>query len=436
MRKVKTLAVALSVFFCSFSYSQNLWINIKNNSTDSGNELAIKNAKVGDFKLPLSQPSGLIKNERGWEVEGLDSNGKVLSQTFIMDGSLRRFETFDPQKKTVSQVKYVAFHDSEIRAIIPFSDALAKVHVYPVNIQKTAQKGVLKESKPFEVTRQQIEKVAKNLSSSSDSKKKLHSQVVTSKDSAVSKPMTIAIMGDGYTQDEMGQWKSDADGIIKGFMSDPLINSLKDKFKFVRVDVVSNESGVSNITNYYDFYDTALGTIMGCSGIERLLCVDTSAATSAADNALGVGGYDQILVVANTYDYAGAGYTDAHIGTLTLNDQSIEIALHEFAHSAYNLADEYDDDGGNCDTANEPTAANVTLETQRKYIKWASLIKPETAIPTSDQTAGVVGLFRGAEYCPNGKYRATYDSKMRTLSTPWYAVNEARIREVMSHYGQ
>lgn len=251
MCKIKALTVALSVLFCSCSYSQSLWVNIGNKSTDGGNKLAIKEAKIGDFKMRLQESPNLVEHRRGWDVEGIDSNGKVISHTFVADGSLRRFETFDPQKKQVAQVKYVAFPDSEIRAIIPYSDALAKVDISPVNIPQISQKGVLKGSKPFELTRQQIEKIAKaTLPSSSGAKTKLHSQAILSDTQVTSKPMVIAIMGDGYTQDEMGQWKNDANKIINGFMSDPLINSLKDKFKFVRVDVVSNESGVSYM---YDF---------------------------------------------------------------------------------------------------------------------------------------------------------------------------------------
>ena len=40
---------------------------------------------------------------------------------------------------------------------------------------------------------------------------------------------------------------------------------------------------------------------------------------------------------------------------------------------------------------------------------------------------GVPGLYEGAEYCPRGKHRPTYDSKMRSLGRAFEQVNSEEL---------
>ena len=67
-------------------------------------------------------------------------------------------------------------------------------------------------------------------------------------------------------------------------------------FNVHRVDVVSNETGVDNDPVEGISRDTAMNMKFWCSGIERLLCVDTSLAWGYANN---VPSTDAILAVAN-----------------------------------------------------------------------------------------------------------------------------------------
>jgi hypothetical protein len=92
------------------------------------------------------------------------------------------------------------------------------------------------------------------------------------------------------------------------------------------------------------------------------------------------------------------------------------------------LADEYiDGSGANCRGTREPSQANATRETQRDAIKWRDWIADSTRIPTTTLAPATPGLYDGANHCPSGIYRPTYDSKMRSLGRPFEQVNTEQL---------
>lgn len=50
-----------------------------------------------------------------------------------------------------------------------------------------------------------------------------------------------------------------------------------------------------------------------------------------------------------------------------------------------------------------------------------------TDLPTHTAESGVPGLYEGAAYCRQGKYRPTYDSKMRSLDRPFEQINSEAL---------
>lgn len=241
--------------------------------------------------------------------------------------------------------------------------------------------------------------------------------------------MDIVLIGDGYTSAEMGKWSNDAQTIANAILADPLFAANKTSINITRVDIASPVSGISEggVTR-----DSALGTVLGCFNVDRMVCADEAKVAAAVAAVMAPNARDVILVVANTQSYGGSG---GNIAAITTHPQMTEIALHEIGHTAFKLADEYVEER-NCAINGEPSEPNVTLASTRGSAKWASLISASTAVPTQPGSYpnGTVGLFQGGKYCGSGVYRPTEDSRMRSLGQPWHAVNEARARQVFANY--
>jgi len=223
----------------------------------------------------------------------------------------------------------------------------------------------------------------------------------------------LVILGDGYTAPELGDYATHVANVVGGFFAQEPLAAYASYFNVHRVDVVSNESGVDEIDQGI-FRDTALDMEYGCFNIERLLCINVAKAYDAAASAPQV---EQILALANSTRYGGAGYPDNNLGTVAGNNVSaIEIGLHEFGHAFADLADEYDYADGATYTGPEPIEPNVSIYTaavqvsqQRKWWLWMNLPNVDT--------------FQGAYYNQFGVYRPTFNSKMRSLNRPFEQVN-------------
>src|SRR5687767_13504803 len=228
----------------------------------------------------------------------------------------------------------------------------------------------------------------------------------------------IVLVGDGYTAAQLPNYAAHAQNAVSQFFQQAPLSLYKSLFNVHRVDVISNQSGVDNDPSPGVLRDTALDMQFWCSGIERLLCVDPFKAAGFAANAPDV---DQVLAVANSTKYGGAGYPGNNLGTFSGgNGSALEVALHEFGHAFADLADEYDYADGATYFGGEPFEPNITKQTaaqiaasQTKWHRWLDL--PE------------VDAFEGASYNQFGLYRPTFNSKLRSLGQPWGAVNAEQL---------
>jgi hypothetical protein len=225
----------------------------------------------------------------------------------------------------------------------------------------------------------------------------------------------IVVVGDGYTLSDMDAYYLHVDNILSGYFAQQPLASYINFFNVHRVDVISNESGVDE-PDYGIYRNTALDMSYNCGGTPRLLCIDTAKAWNAAGAAPAA---DQILALANSTRYGGAGYTS--LATMAGNNsQSVELALHEFGHSFGKLADEYEYDGPETYTGPEPPQINISIydagqqaSLQTKWYRWLDLPNVDT--------------YEGANYSMYGIYRPTYNSKMRSLNRPFEEVNTEQI---------
>lgn len=223
----------------------------------------------------------------------------------------------------------------------------------------------------------------------------------------------VVLLGDGYTAGQMGSYAAHVGNVVNPFFAQEPLNAYANYFNVHRVDVTSIDSGVDEI-DLNIFKNTALDMAYGCFGIDRLLCINVSKAVAAASSAPDV---DQILALANSTRYGGAGYPASDLGTLAGNNSlALEIALHEFGHSFADLADEYDYADGATYAGGEFFEANVTIydaaeiaALQTKWFRWLDL--------------SVVDAFEGGSYHQFGVFRPTFNSKMRSLNRPFQEVN-------------
>lgn len=228
----------------------------------------------------------------------------------------------------------------------------------------------------------------------------------------------IVFVGDGYTEEEMPSYASDVARIVPQFFNKEPLKEYASYFNVHRVDVISAESGVDNDPTTGIFKNTALDMQYNCSGIARLLCVNV---TKAYNQALSAPEVDQILAIANSSTYGGAGYAASDLAVFAgKNNSSIEIGIHEFGHSFAELADEYDYGGPTVYEGGEPIEPNVSKlnsaamdAQQSKWYRWLD--------------TPAVDTFEGAKYSRQGIYRPTDNSIMRSLGRPFEAVNAEQL---------
>jgi hypothetical protein len=226
----------------------------------------------------------------------------------------------------------------------------------------------------------------------------------------------IAMVGDGYTAGELGLYTSQAQAVTNALFAQEPFLSYGALFLVHRIDVVSNESGVDNDPTEGIDRDTAMDMAFWCNGIERLLCINVSKAVGFAGAAPG---HEQILALANSTKYGGAGYSSSDLGTVSGgNSAAFEVAIHELGHSFGDLADEYDYGGGTNYPYGEPSEPNISTLTasqmaaaDTKWANWLGFNDP--------QWDGLVDTYEGAAYYTNGIYRPTWNSKMRALNRPF-----------------
>lgn len=224
----------------------------------------------------------------------------------------------------------------------------------------------------------------------------------------------LVIVGDGYTAGQMGQYNLDAQSIADDFFSIEPFVRYRPYFRVSIVEVVSNESGVDNDPSQGVARDTAMDMQYWCGGTERLLCVNVGKAQQFAQ--AGAPDVDQILAIANSSKYGGAGYSSNNLGTAAgQNSAAVDIAIHEMGHSLGNLADEYTYGSANPTyTGGESTAWNLSILNASQMAtagsKWHQWLG--TSISGFDNP---VSAYQGGGYYESGIYRPSNNSMMRSL---------------------
>ena len=218
----------------------------------------------------------------------------------------------------------------------------------------------------------------------------------------------LVFVGDGYTSGQLGLYGQQVRSKFEEIMAIEPFRTHRTQFNVWQVNVVSAQSGVDNDPTRGVRRDTALDMYFWCGNTERLLCVNE---TKARQFAASAGDVDQVIALANSTKYGGAGG-----GVATASGghgSSGQIAIHELGHSIGGLADEYTYGGGDCYPYAEPREPNVSRLTaaqmrssQAKWYRWLGQTSPD---------GGTVGTYTGGRYYARCIYRPTDNSIMRTL---------------------
>ena len=244
---------------------------------------------------------------------------------------------------------------------------------------------------------------------------------------ALDNRVDLVFVGDGYTAGEMGQFHSDADGVVASLYQYEPFTSYQSYFRVTKVEVVSVQSGVDNDPQGV-FRNTALDMTYWCSGIERLLCVNVGKAYNAAAAAPDI---DQIIALSNSSKYGGAGYSSNNLGTAAgQNNAAADIAIHELGHSLGDLADEYTYGGPTTYTGGELGPVNVSIYNRTQQIaqsrKWHTWM--DAAMTGFDNP---INTYEGGNYSQFGVYRPSNNSMMRALGRPFNLVSaEQLLKEI------
>ena len=252
---------------------------------------------------------------------------------------------------------------------------------------------------------------------------------------------TMVLVAEGYRSSELAQFHTDAQNFVNTLVATAPFNTLQAAINVYRLDVSSTDSGADDPTacggsgaTPATYFDARFCN----SGIRRLLQVNDANVISAVN--ANVVAWNMIMVLVNSTVYGGSG---GSVATFSKAPSAIEIGLHEMGHTAFGLADEYEywagcssgETGHDHHPASEPSQPNVTINSNRTTIKWASLILASTPMPTTTnancafcdpqpnpQPASTVGAYEGAHYYHCGAYRPQFDCRMRALNNPFCAV--------------
>lgn len=269
----------------------------------------------------------------------------------------------------------------------------------------------------------------------------------------------IVILGDGYRSSELTKYHDDVNAFVNTLRATAPFNEVWCGVNVHRVDVVSTDSGADDPGTCGDgsvgsgatpktYFDSTY-----CSGgnIRRLLVCDSASALNVAATQVPEVHFTAMIV--NSTLYGGSG---GSVATFSTDPSSAEIGLHEMGHTAFDLADEYEYYAG-CGSGEaghdnygggEPGQPNVTKNTDVNTIKWSALLTtPADGLPTTTnancaqcdtqgnpKAANYVGAYDGAQYFHCGKFRPSFDCRMRALNNAFCAVCQDVIRDTLAPF--
>ena len=239
--------------------------------------------------------------------------------------------------------------------------------------------------------------------------------VLLKKSGEPSKKVDIAILAEGYRQEELGKFVKDA-----GRLTDSLLNmepyaSHRNDFNIYAVKTPSKESG-TDIPGRHIYVNTLYNSSFYTFDVARYLTITD---LKPVYDQAGAVPYDILIVLVNSTEYGGGGfYNDVCVCTAD-HFLSPKVFAHEFGHEFAGLGDEYyTSEVAYEDYYNikiEPWEPNLTSLVDLRS-KWSNLIDPKTPVPTprTPEYFGKIGAFEGGGYTAKGIFSPMQDCLMKS----------------------
>ena len=252
-----------------------------------------------------------------------------------------------------------------------------------------------------------------------------------------SEKLDIVFIPEGYSKDQMDDFKKDCQRCADYFFSYSPFKESKDKINIWGVEAPSEQSE-TDIPGKNIWKKTILNSNFYTFDSERyLMTTDYYSVKDVASNAP----YDQIYILVNTSKYGVGAIYNFYSMTAAKNNMASKILVHEFAHGLAGIADEYEGDPTYQDMYPpdvEPWEVNLTTLVHFDK-KWKDLMDKDTPIPTpkEEKYKNTLGVFEGGGYVSKGVYRPTMDSMMNTFrANEFNIVVKRALQQMIDFYAQ
>ncbi len=192
----------------------------------------------------------------------------------------------------------------------------------------------------------------------------------------------LAIIAEGYTQEEEAKVRADFERFAGIFFSQEPYKKHQDRFNIYGVFSPSEQSGCDEPRSGI-FKNTAIGAAFNSLGSERYLLTEDN---KALRDVAACAPYDALCIMVNHQRYGGGGIYNLYCTFTSDNQWHRYLFLHEFGHSFGGLADEYYTSSVAYNDfypkGIEPGEPNITALLDPENLKWKELVTPGVEIPT------------------------------------------------------
>lgn len=250
----------------------------------------------------------------------------------------------------------------------------------------------------------------------------------------------IVFLSEGYQANQLSNYVKTVDDAVAALRIMRPFRELWPTVNVFRVDVTSTDSGAdvpATGTVRRTFFDARL------PGEPRVVRCDEAAVHRLCEAQISKH-HVPVVIVNIPGNFGTASHGVAMLGSAVTPLGG--VVAHEIGHSAFGLADEYDEQRDPARFSGRITVEpNVTTTTDPAKLPWRALANlPLTAVPNPDcskasangagSPPASIGLFEGANHAHCGVFRPAGDCRMRNAGESFCTVCAGEARRTLRHF--